>query len=113
MANVMDTFNVIITKKARQQLEDSIDYIHNTLKNPQAAQSVWHDAVETTNRLSCLAGSLRFCSNPILKSLGYHIISFKYHKYIMIYHIDGQNAYVDALYHQLQDYENNFSDDLD
>lgn len=31
----------------------------------------------------------------------------------MLYRIEGTTAYVDAIYHQLQDYENTFADELD
>lgn len=30
----------------------------------------------------------------------------------MIYRIEGTTVYVDAIYHQLQDYENIFADEL-
>ncbi len=30
----------------------------------------------------------------------------------MLYRIEGTTAYVDAIYHQLQDYENIFADEL-
>lgn len=33
------------------------------------------------------------------------------HCYLMHYRIEGRTAYVDAIYHQLQDYENIFADE--
>jgi hypothetical protein len=30
----------------------------------------------------------------------------------MLYRVEGTTAYVDAVYHQLQDYENTFADEL-
>lgn len=106
----MDLYKVVITAKAQEQLERYIDYIQLTLLNDQAAQNVWQDAADTGRALSVLAGSLGYCSHPMLKALGYRSISFQRHRYIMIYHINGRTAYVDAIYHQLQDYENTFAD---
>ena len=104
----MDSYNVIISPKALSQLNSYIDYIQYTLLNVQAALSVWKDAMETRNRLSTMAESLKLCAHPQLKNLGYHAIHFKNHRYIMLYRIDGADVFVDAIYHQLQDYENNF-----
>ena len=109
----MDLFDVIISPKALTQLNDYIDYLQYTLLNDQAAYDIWQDALETRNHLSKVAGNLKFCTHPQLKKHGYHIIHFMRHRYLMLYRIDGTTAYVDAIYHQLQDYENAFADELD
>ena len=54
------------------------------------------------------AGNLKLCTHPQLKKRGYHIIHFMRHCYLVLYRIEGTTAYVDAIYHQLQDYENTF-----
>lgn len=109
----MDSFDVIISPKALSQLNDYIDYLQYTLLNGQAACNVWQDALETRNQLSEVADSLKLCAHPQLKKLGCHIIHFMRHRYLMLYRIEGTTAYVDAIYHQLQDYENTFADELD
>ncbi len=108
----MDSFDVIISPKALSQLNDYIDYLQYTLLNDQAANNVWQDALETRNRLSKIAGSLKFCINPQLKKNGYRVIHFMRHRYLMLYRIEGSTAYVDVIYHQLQDYEHIFTDEL-
>lgn len=108
----MDSFDVIISPKALTQLNSYIDYLQYTLLNDQAAYNMWQDALETRNQLSKVAGSLKLCSQPQLKKNGYHVISFQRHRYLMLYRLEGQTAYVDAIYHQLQDYENTFADEL-
>lgn len=108
----MDSFEVIISPKALSQLNDYIDYLQYTLLNDQAAYSMWQDALETQNRLSKTAGSLALCSQPLLRKNGYHVIHFQRHRYLMLYRIEDRRAYVDAIYHQLQDYENIFTDTL-
>ena len=109
----MDSFEVIVSPKALFQLYSYIDYIHYTLKNPYAAMNVWQDAVDTVNVLKRAAGSLRLCSNPRLKELGYHQIPFLKHDYVMLYRIVERIVFVDAVYHLLQDYENTFCKDID
>ncbi len=108
----MDSYNVIISPKALSQLNNYIDYIQYTLLNEQAAYSVWQDALETRDRLSEIAGNLKYCNHPQLKENKYRVIHFGHHRYTMIYRIEGQNVYVDAIYHQLQDYENIFADEI-
>ncbi len=108
----MDSFKVIISPKALSQLNDYIDYLQQTLLNNQAAYSIWQDALETRDHLSKVADSLQCCSHPQLKQHGYHIIHFMRHRYLMLYRIKDTTAYVDAIYHQLQDYENAFADEL-
>lgn len=108
----MDLYNVIISPKALAQLESYIDYIQYTLLNEDAAYNVWQDAKKTRDRLSNVAGSLQFCRHPQLRDMGYHAIHFEQHRYTMLYRVEGTNAYVEAIYHQLQDYENIFADTL-
>lgn len=108
----MDSYNVMISPKALSQLNSYIDYTQYTLLNDQAAQSVWKDPLETREHLSKVAGSLKYCTHPQLKEYGYRAIHFKRHRYTMLYRVDGMDVYVDAVYHQLQDYENTFADEL-
>ncbi len=109
----MDSFDVIISPRALSQLNDYIDYLHYTLLNDQAACNVWQDVLETRDKLSKVADRLKFCTHPQLKKHGYHIIHFMRHRYLMLYRVEGTTVYVDAIYHQLQDYENTFADELD
>lgn len=109
----MDSFDVIITPKALSQLNSYIDYLQYTLLNDQAARNVWQDAIETRDHLSKVAGSLKTCANPQLRKNGYRIINFLRHRYLMLYRIENQTVYVDAIYHQLQDYENTFAEESD
>lgn len=108
----MDSFNVIVSPKALAQLNSYIDYLQYTLLNDKAAYNVWQDALETQEQLSKSARSLKLCSHPHLKKNGYRIIHFMRHRYLMLYRIEGSTVYVEAIYHQLQDYENAFADEL-
>ena len=104
----MDLYDVIIAPRALAQLESYIDYVQHTLLNDKAAEALFRDAMETQKQLARVAGNLKLCVNPRLRAHGYRIIRFLHHRYIMLYRVEGQCAYVDAIYHQLQDYENTF-----
>ena len=108
----MVLYDVIISPKALSQLDGYIEYIQCTLLNEQAAKAVWDDAMDTRDKLAKVAGSLKLCDNKKLQDLGYHRINFLRHRYLMLYRVEGNTAYVEAIYHQLQDYENTFLDEL-
>jgi plasmid stabilization system protein ParE len=108
----MDSFDVVISPKALGQLDAYIDYIQHTLLNPKAAENVWRDALATGAQLSTVAGSLALCKNPALQDLGYRCIAFQSHRYIMLYRVVDTTAYVDAVYHMQQDYENILASEL-
>lgn len=59
----------------------------------------------TIERLSYMASGLKL-RDPRLRDLGYRTIHFKRHNYFMLYRIQDDMVYVDAIYHNLQNYEN-------
>lgn len=107
----MNSFDVIISPKALSQLNSYVDYLQYTLLNDQAARNVWQDAMETRDQLSKATEGPKLCSYPLLKKNEYGVIHFMRHRYLMLYRIEGSTIYVDAIYHQLQDYENIFADE--
>ena len=88
----MDSYEVIISPKAYEQLEDYVGYIQYTLLNNVAAEKVWQDAVDTADKLESVAGSLAPCKHPKLRKLGYHPMFFLRHDYVMLYRIEGHVA---------------------
>ena len=77
----------------------------NLKMSEQAATSVANDMEHTIERLSYMAGGLKLCDDPTLCDLGYRTIHFKRHNYFMLYHIQDDMVYIDAIYHDLQNYE--------
>ena len=84
----------------------------NTLLIPIAAESILCDAKETRKTLEKIAGSLKLRDHPKLHELGYHALRFEKHDYVMLYRVDGRKAYVEGIYHMMQDSENLFAADL-
>lgn len=103
---------VNVSDQASEQLERIIDYIQITLHNPQAAGSLRYDFYLTANSLVRLPNAGRLCRHPVLNHLEHRIISLRRHQYNLIYHTEDTTVFIDAVYHQLQDYENIFAADL-
>lgn len=101
-------YKVIITPVAKRHLDRYVEYTLQVLQNPDAARGIIKDAKETKKRLSTVAGALKLCDNPILAKYDYRTIRFAHHNYFMVYRIDGNTVIVDAMYHDLQDYESVF-----
>lgn len=99
-------YNVIVTIDAENDLNRYIQYLLFQKRNEQAAGNFLDDYEETIRVLSRVAGSLKPCENSRLRKLGYKRINFQRHRYFMLFRVEEDNAIVDALFHELQDYEN-------
>ena len=103
---------VVMTRRAQQQLRRIIRYIHIKFKNIQAEKAVLADARKTRDRLVDVAESLKYCDDPELRELGYRTIHFRNHNYFFVYEVRGTTAYIEAVYHDLQDYEQLFKKEV-
>ena len=98
-------YDIVLSVQAQTHFREIINYLIYELQNQQAAISVADDFDETIARLSHVAGSLKLCDDSVLRAKGYRTIRFRKHKYLMVYTVDGSRAYVEGIYHDLQDYE--------
>lgn len=99
---------VIMTDLAQSQLDSYIDYLLIEKSSPQAAKAIKDDALLTVEALLLSADTLAYCDDDDLTALGYRKIHFSKHRYLFLYRIVEDIAYIEAVYHQLQDYENIF-----
>lgn len=99
-------YEIVVTAEAENDMERYIRYLLVDKKSRQAAKSVMDDFLATLQSLKSVAGSLKLCENPRLKALGYRRINFLFHRYFMMYRLDGNTVIVDNIFHELQDYEN-------
>ena len=99
-------YKVVITTDAEEDLDRFIRYLLFEKQNSQAASNVLNDFEETVHTLSNVAGSLKLCDNPRLNALGYRKIHFLSHRYFLLYRLEDDQAIVDNVFHELQDYEN-------
>lgn len=102
----MKSYKVIVADSAKQRLREFLNYLKYDLGSQQAAKSVYSDYVATRKKLEDIAGSLKLCDDLDLSSLGYHRINFRHHSYFLLYRVEGNYAYVDYIFHDLEDYKN-------
>lgn len=105
-------YKVIIMPPAKRRLDMYVYYTIETLGNKQAARAILADAKATAKRLSKVADSLKICDNPVLARHGYRKIRFEKHDFVMIYRIQDGQVIVDGMFHELQDYEGIFTNEL-
>lgn len=105
-------YKVVILPPAKRNLKRYIQYTSVVLHNKEAAAAIRNDALSTKERLSEIADVLPFCTDPLLKQLGYRKISFRKHDFFMVYRIVGNIVLVESMYHELQDYESAFTESL-
>lgn len=105
-------YKVIITPPAKRRLDMYVYYTIETLRNKQAAKAILDDTRVTAKRLESVAGSLPICDNPILAKYEYRKINLSKHDFIMIYRIQDNEVIVDGMFHELQDYEGIFVNEL-
>lgn len=101
-------YKVVLTSQAQLDFRNITHYLLYELKSKQATISVTDDMEKTIERLSYIASRLKLCDDPRLRDLGYRTIHFKRHNYFMLYRIQDDTVYVDAVYHDLQNYESFF-----
>lgn len=99
-------YKVVLTSAAEVQFRNILNYLLYEFKSQQAAANVVNDFDDTVSRLSHVAGSMKLCDDRILREKGYRTIHFKRHQYLMVYTMDQNTAYIEGIYHDLQDYEN-------
>ena len=99
-------YNMVVTADAEEDLNRYIRYLIFDKGSDQAARNVLNDFEATVESLKIVAGSLKLCDNPRLKELGYRRINFHSHRYFMLYRLEGNDVFVDNIFHELQDYEN-------
>lgn len=104
----MALYEVRHTEIANKLMDDCIFYIAFQFGNSDAVTSLYHDIIETEERLKYSADSIKLCDDAYLAQKGYRKIKLKKHNYILIYQIIENMVFIEAMFHSLQDYENVF-----
>ena len=102
-------YKIVMSKGAEEDIDRFVTYLLFEKKSEQAARNLINDFEATKINLTNVAESLKLCDNPKLRELGYHRINFLSHRYFMLYRIENDTVYVDNIFHELQDYENNLN----
>lgn len=98
------TYNVIITEKSQEQLDNIISYCVNVLRNKQAAKSILSDVEQAYCRLEQFANVFPLCQDEYLNFKEYRKINLLKHDYVIIYKIVDKNVIILGIFHMLEDY---------
>lgn len=97
-------YDLLITKRANEHIDNIIAYLVNVLKNPGAARAVIADIEEAYNKLEYMAESLRYCDDVYLSKKGYRKIALSNHEYVILYIVEGSTVYVEGVFHMREEY---------
>ncbi len=104
-------YNVIMTSRDEDHLRKAVRYLAVVLGNEQAARSLKQSIQQTIQFLEYGAGSLRFLTDPELRKYGYKRITIGKTRYFFVYRIEENTVWIDAMFHEQQDYPNLFWDE--
>lgn len=97
-------YKVSFSDSAFEDYISCVEYLLHDLESPQAANSLIKDVDNAIERLSKYAGYYDLCDNPNLAMRGIRRIRLK-HRYKLFFHIDNDEVIIDAMLHNLQDFE--------
>ncbi|MDO4622056.1 MAG: type II toxin-antitoxin system RelE/ParE family toxin [Eubacteriales bacterium] len=97
-------YNLIISEKANQHIEQIVEYIMFHLQNPEAAKSVLDDLEHTYHLLEQNAESFPYSEDPYLAAKGYRKLSLQKHAYVILYKVADNTVQISGVFHTLQDY---------
>lgn len=97
-------YNVSFSDEAFEEYISCVEYLLYDLESPQAADSLISDVDKALDNLRKYAEIYSFCDNASLAKRGIRRIRLK-HRYRLFYHIEDEEVTIDAMLHNLQDFE--------
>ena len=97
-------YSVSFSDEAFEQYIECVEYLQYILENHQAAASLIEDVDKGLERLRRFANVYDVCENPNLAAREIRRLRLK-HRYKLFYHIEGNAVVIDAMLHNLQDFE--------
>ena len=99
-------YKLIISERAERHIDNIIDYVVNTLKNPGAAKAILSDIEEAYDKLEYMADALSYCNDQYLAKRGYRKIILSSHNYLIKYRIEGDEVRISGVFHMREEYAN-------
>ena len=99
-------YKLIISERAESHIDNIIDYVVNTLKNPGAAKAILSDIEEAYDKLEYMADVLSYCNDQYLAKRGYRKIILSSLDYLIIYRIEGDEVLISGVFHMREEYAN-------
>ena len=102
----MKLYKVVVTEEAKRQMKKCLAYIRYNLNNEQAYESLKSDYQDTVLELSKSVGIIAEDTDENLRKREIKRIHFLRHRYVMLYTIEDDTAYIVEIHHELEDYRN-------
>ena len=97
-------YKLIISERAELHIDNILDYVVNTLKNPGAAKANLSDIEEAYNRLEYMAETFGYCNDNYLANHGYRKIALSEHDYLILYRVKGSEVHISGVFHMRENY---------
>ena len=94
-------YKLDISYRAKQQIDQTVQYITNNLKSYQGANSILDDLDDALQLLE----SYPECEDYYLFAKGYRKYSLKKHNYLLVYFVKDNTVYVIGFFHMLENYQ--------
>lgn len=98
-------YNLIITVRADELIDERVNYLVNRLKNQQAAAHLLDGIEQVYDRLEENPYQFADCRDIFLKNKGYKEAVVSDMDYIMIFRIEEKDVLVVGFFHQLENYK--------
>ena len=97
-------YNLIITDRADELIDERVGYLIKKFKNPQAATHLLDGISEIYDRMEDNPYQFPDSKDPYLFRRGYKEAYVSDMGYKMVFRIEGDDVYVVGMFHDLEDY---------
>lgn len=97
-------YNLVISERADELIDERVYYLINKFENPQAAIHLLDGISSIYDRLEENPYQFPDTKDPYLLRRGYKEAIISEMEYKMVFRIDDRNVYVVGLFHNLEDY---------
>lgn len=102
------TYKLVITEYADELLDHILYYIFFQLKNELAVKHLLNGIEDVYSRLEENPLQFPISKDTFLAQKGYHEAVVPHMNYIIIYDIQGNTVNVVGIFHQSENYQNNY-----
>ncbi|MBR1797611.1 MAG: type II toxin-antitoxin system RelE/ParE family toxin [Clostridiales bacterium] len=103
-------YNVIISERADELIDENVNYLLNKFKSPQAATHLLDGISSIYNRLEDNPFQFPDSQDAYLMRRHYKEALVPEMDYRIIFRVDGDDVYIVGLFHDLEDYVNKITE---
>ncbi len=97
-------YKLIVTRKAKRQLDNLLYYLKYEIQNGQAAQHLLKEIQKIYERLKNNPEQFPYCLDENLKEKKYRKAVLLTMNYTVIFQIDQNNVHIIGIFHNLENY---------